>query len=136
MELLREKVVQFYISIVVMGINMRNIKDMSNAMIKKMNKMVAEIGIINTLDKKTFTVLMTMSKEKTQAYDGKVYIDKVNIMFSIIKDDLIEKGYALKGYESITFRRQKYNVISIGESAYDNRISVKCEILNSDKNNG
>lgn len=119
-----------------MGINMRNIKDMSNAMIKKMNKMVAEIGIINTLDKKTFTVLMTMSKEKTQAYDGKVYIDKVNIMFSIIKDDLIEKGYALKGYESITFRRQKYNVISIGESAYNNRISVKCEILNSDKNNG
>lgn len=111
-------------------------KDLQNDCLELLHDFVAVPAIIETLDGKKFTVPVTMDKEKINTFTGTIYIDKIQILFNILKSDLIASGNALRGYKKITHRGQVYNVLSVSENVFGARIQLICEILNGDKNNG
>ncbi|MGL4999453.1 MAG: hypothetical protein ACRC5T_10835, partial [Cetobacterium sp.] len=72
-------------------------------------------------------VKCTVSDEKNTVYSNDTVLDKNIMNYNILKQDLIDNNLPIKGFKTITYNREKYEVRDIAESStFGNTIKVSC----------
>ncbi|MGL6185532.1 MAG: hypothetical protein ACRC1T_09170 [Clostridium chrysemydis] len=74
------------------------------------------------------SVRCTFSDEVINVFLNGKYVDRNVLSFNILKQNLIDSELPIKGFKTITFNREKYEVVDVTEnSSMGNAISVKCD---------
>ncbi len=73
-------------------------------------------------------VLSTLSDEKTSDMVNDVYVEKDTLAFHILKQNLTEAELPLKGFISVEYNREKYEVLNTNESStLGNTLVLNCK---------
>ena len=73
-------------------------------------------------------VMSTLSDEKTSTMLNDVYVEKDIVAFHILKQNLIEAELPIKGFVSVEYVREKYEVLNTNESStLGNTIVLNCK---------
>lgn len=107
------------------------IKDLKSLHKKVMMKHHSLVGIKVALEYNDGTkgsVRCTFSDEVINVFLNGKYVDRNVLSFNILKQNLIDSELPIKGFKTIIFNREKYEVVDVTEnSSMGNAISVKCD---------
>lgn len=93
----------------------------------KHHELVGANVLIEYTDNSKGSVRCTLSNDKISVFQNDLYVDKDIVNFLIMKQNLIDKDLAIKGFKYITYNRDKYEVTDVTvSSTLDNTILLRC----------
>lgn len=97
-------------------------------MMQKHHKMVGAKIVVEYVDKTKGTVIATLSDEKTVVMSNDNYVNANTMSFNILKINLIEANLPIKGFKTIKYNREEYEVESEADSStMQNTIVIQCK---------
>ena len=86
----------------------------------------ATVGIIY-VDGSIGIVKATISDDKLDSFENNQFVNKNTVNFHILKQSLIDEDLAIKGFKTVEYNREKYQVDDVTDtSVMGNTYTLRC----------